>query len=330
MNHKLKKLIILFFVLLIPSFSLFSEDIRIKNLQIINVEQDANFEATAKLNINDALVIFLPETLQYIDGLELKFEIPEELAVQKSACEFAIYEGLNPIPKSGQIDYSGEKIFRGIIPSKFSWIVQIPFSNQNNLKTNQYTTKIGQVPKLKDHYIFVRLHQLIANLPQAVMEADISITIRPILSHKGTFLLNLSCPDENIETCTIFIDDTAYNMGSIKNGIFLESGIHNVTIISEYYRTEVRTIRIDMAKQTELSIRMRSIEPTLIITAPNGIKIYIDDEVCTRIGQEFVIPEGKHKIRFNIGDYEVTRTIAIVKGRTYKANISVDLQVSEE
>ncbi len=119
-------------------------------------------------------------------------------------------------------------------------------------------------------------------------------------------------------------------MGSISSGIFLESGIHNVTIISEYYRTEVRTIRIDMAKQTELSIRMRSIEPTLIITAPNGIKIYIDDEVCTKIGQEFIIQEGKHKIRFNIGDYEVTRTMTIVKGRTYKANISVDLQVSEE
>ena len=330
MKRKIVRLFLLTFVFLTSLNAAYSEDIRIQNLHIINVQQDADFASTAKLNINDALVIFLPEMLQSRDGLELKFEIPEEVAVQKDCCEFAIYENLSPMPRTGQIDYSGEKIFRGIIPSKFSWIVQIPFSNQNNLKTNQYTTKIGQVPKLKDHYIFVRLHQLIANLPQNVMDADISITIRPILSHKGKFLLNLTCPDENIETCTIFLDDTAYNISSLKNGIYLESGIHNVTIISEYYRTEVRKIRIDMAKQTEVSIQMRSIEPTLLITAPSGIKVYIDDELCTKIGREFIIPEGKHRIKFNIGDYEVTRTITIVKGHTYKANISVDLQVSEE
>lgn len=309
---------------------LFSEDIRIQNLQTITINEDSNFESSAKLGINDALVIFLPPSMQYIDGLEIKFEIPEEIAVQKSACEFSIYDSLTPQPQNGTVNYSGEKIFRGIIPSKFSWIVQIPFSQDNTLKSNQYTTKIGQVPELKEHYIFVRLHQLIPNLPQNVLDAQISISIRPILSHKGQFKLNLSCPDENIETCTIFIDDTAYNISSIKNGIFVESGIHNVTIISEYYRTEVRKIRVDMAKVTELNIQMRSIEPTLLITAPSGIKVYIDDEICSKIGYEFVIAEGKHKIKFNVGDYEVTRTITIVKGKTYKANISVDLQISEE
>lgn len=327
MNKKFKLFILFFFF----SFTaLHSEEIIIKNLQKIYIQQDSDFISTAKLNINDALAIYLPETLQYIDGLEIKFDIPGEIATQKSCCEFAIYDNIFPEPNTEISEYKGDKIFSGIIPSKFSWIVQIPFSDQKNLKSNQYTTKIGQIPDLSNHFIFLRLHQLIADLPDEVLKAEFIISIRPILSDKGKFTLNLNCPDENVETCTIFIDDTAYNFNTLKSGIFLDTGIHNVTIISEYYRTEVRKIRVDMAKQTDLSIQMKSIEPTLLITAPSGVKVYIDNELCTKIGTEFKISEGKHKISFTLGDYQVTRTLSIVKGKSYKANISVDLQFSEE
>lgn len=329
MNGQKLKTIFISFVFSFASL-VFAENFRIAKLHTVEITEDADFTATEKLTLNDAMAIFLPESMEYIDGLEIRFEIPEEVALQKSCCEFSIYDYVIPGPRTDQIDYSGNRIFRGVIPGKLSWIVQIPFSQNNNLKSNQYTTKIGQLPNLKENYIFIKLRQLLAVLPPELENSIITVTIKPILSSKGKLNITLACPDDNIESCAIYIDDYAYNMNTIRNGILLDSGIHSISIISEYYRTEVRKIRIDQAKQTDITISMKSIEPTLLIIAPAGVKVFIDDELCHSIGKEFIVPEGKHKLRFSVGDYEVIRSITVIKGKTYKANISIEFQIQEE
>lgn len=329
MNRQKLKTLLLSFVFSFATLA-FAENFRIAKLYTVNVKEDSDFTATESLGLNDAVAIMLPESMEYIDGLEIMFEIPEEIALQKSCCEFSIYDFVQPEPKSDQIDYTGNRIFRGVIPGKLSWIVQIPFSQNNNLKSNQYTTKIGEIPDLEENYIFIKLRQLIKFLPGELEKYEITVTIKPIFSNKGKLKLALNCPDENMESCAIYIDDYAYNMNTIKNGILLDSGIHSISIISEYYRTEVRKIRIDQAKETSISINMKSIDPTLLVIAPGGVKVYIDDDVCKNIGKEFIISEGKHKLRFKVGDYEVIRTFIVTKGKSYKANISIEFDVQEE
>ena len=49
----------------------------------------------------------------------------------------------------------------------------------------------------------------------------------------------------------------------------------------------------------------------------------------TKSMKEFVITEGEHKIKFSIGDYEIVRSINAIKGKTYTANFSLDLDISE-
>lgn len=329
MKLKFNKVFLLSFLFIVSS-SLWCEDFRISKLHEAIVSASSDSARPKELGLNDALVIFLPENLEYIDGIELKFEIPEEVALLKSSCEFSLYDKLSPIPKNGQIDYSGTKIFRGVVPGKLSWIVQIPFSQQNNLKSNQYTTKIGQIPDISEKYLFVRLHPLISPLPSELTDSKITVTVKPIYSNKGKLFLNIKCPDENMESCTIYIDDYAYNINTLNKGILLDSGIHSISVISEYYRTEVRKIRIDQTKETDVSIIMKSIEPTVLVTAPGGVKVYVDDELCNNIGKEFIVSEGNHLIKFSLGDYEVIRSINVIKGKSYKINVSVDLQVHEE
>ena len=127
---------------------------------------------------------------------------------------------------------------------------------------------------------------------------------------------------------TVFIDDNPVQ--DAFDSILLNTGIHTVSVISESYRTEVRTVRIEQAKKSDLSIQLKSIEPTLIITAPEGTKIQLDGEDFAETGKEIIISEGEHKVTFIIGDYEIIRSISAIKGKTYKANLAVDLQISEE
>ncbi len=305
-----------------------AESFRVSKVHELTVAQNAESEGTARLGINEALAITLPEDQTFIEGLELKFEIPEAVASWMDSVACSVYANISPTPKATQIDYSGTRAYVRTLPGKLSWVLQIPLKKENSIKSNNYTTKVDTVIQPSKNIIFVRLQPVMKGVPEETLNAIIPITVKPILMNKGQLALKLLPPEKKLAPCTIFIDDNMLPL-SENPKVLLESGIHNISIISESYRNEVRTVRIDRAKTTELTVEMKSLEPTLLITAPEGTEVMLDDEKCTTFGKEFVITEGEHKIKFTIGDYEIVRSITAIKGKTYTANFSLDLNISE-
>ena len=320
-----KKTVLFSLFLLAGIFSLEAESFRVSKVHEISVIQSVDSESTEKLGINEALAIKLPSDQTFIEGLELKFEIPEAVASWMDSVACSVYANITPDPKSTQIDYSGTRAYVKTLPGKLSWVLQIPLKKENSIKSNNYTTKVDTVIEPTKNVIFVRLQPVMKGVPEETLNAIIPITVKPILMNKGQLTFKLVPPEKKLEPCTIFIDDKMTPFADTSK-VFLDT---DISIISEFYRNEVRTVRIDRAKNTELTVEMKSLEPTLLITAPEGTEVLLDDVKCTVFGKEFVISEGEHKIKFSIGDYEIVRSITAIKGKTYTANFSLDLDISE-
>lgn len=328
----------LFLAALLPVY-LNAETFRVAQCHVVDLKEETSFSAVKKIGLNDALAIYIPEDRPFLEGIEIKMEIPEETALWRDCCGAYIYDGIRPAPTERQIDFTGNKIFFGVLPGKLSWVLQIPLAEGAQFKQNQYTKIIEKIPSAAGNFVFVRLQQIMKGVPDEVMNSKITFTIRPILSDKGLINLKLEYPELNhnenqnnpdSQNVTVFIDNQPYDTQAAIKGVLLGTGVHNVSVISENYRTEVRKVRIDQAKKTEVTIALKSIEPTVIITAPEGSQVYLDDEKFENTGKEYAISEGDHKIRCVIGDYEIVRTLSVTKGRTYKVNLTVDLQISED
>lgn len=328
MKNRIYKTVNIFIFLILIPFCLWSESFRVNKVNVTQVEQILGFETSVKMGINDALAVTLPEDRIFIEGLELKMEIPENIAYWIDSVACSVYSEIKPNPSSKQIDYSGTRAFVQTLPGKLSWVLQIPITKDNSLKTNKYITKVDTVIEPKNSTIFVRFQPVMKGIPEETLKSIIPITVKPLLIDKGQLKIELIPPQtqENLSLCTIYIDEIPIDA---TKKIILDTGIHNISVISEDYRNENRTVRIDQAKITDLRIEMKSIEPTLLITAPEGTLILLDDQECTQIGKEFIITEGEHKIKFAIGNYEITRTITAIKGKTYSANFSLDLEITE-
>lgn len=319
-------------IILLTFFSvsarMYSETFRVSKVHEAKVLQEQGSEATARLNINDALAIKLPEDRDFIEGLELKFEIPEAVAYWMDCVACSVYSNIKPTPSSSQIDYSGTRVYVSTLPGKLSWVLQIPLKKENSLKSNNYTTKVDSIVEPSGNAILVRLQPVMKGVPEETLNSIIPITVKPILSNKGLLELKANDNGEAPKAYSVFIDD---KIAALDNGkIILDGGIHNISIISEFYRNEMRTVRIEIAKTTLVQVDLKSIEPTLIIQAPEGSQILLDDAECKIIGQEFLITEGEHKINFKFGNYEILRTITAIKGKTYKASFSMDFDIEEE
>lgn len=334
-QYRFIKIIVFSFIFAFIAQQAAADSFRVKKVHIVNTNNDITKNSeTVRAGINEAISISIPEDRSFIQGLVIKFEIPEALASWRDSVACIVYSSISPKPASNKIDYSGTRTFVQTLPGRLSWILQIPFEENIELKTNQYTTTADTIPDLNDNTIFIRLQPVMKGIPEDVLNSSISATIQPIFNNKGRLLIDLKTDEEQIMPCSIFVDDNAVPFNAENNlsncSVLLDTGIHNISIISEYYRNEVRTARIDRAKDTKLEIQMKSIEPTIVLTAPEGASIFFDEERFTKVGEEVLISEGEHKVKLILGDYEIVKNLQIRKGKTYKINLSVDLQISEE
>lgn len=331
MKKTIKRQLIFSLAALLYVTTAYAETFRVSKVHSVSIGQDPSSEVSAKLGITDALAINLPENRIFIEGLELKMDIPESIAYWMDSVACSVYSNINPTPKASQIDYNGTRGYVSTLPGKLSWVLQIPTDKDNSIKSNKYVTKVDRIIEPQSNIVFLRLQPVMKGIPEETLNAIVPITIKPILKDKGQLKLILKNADNasaDSTLFTVFIDDSLIDI--TKEPVLLDKGIHNISIISEAYRNENRTIIIDQAKTTNIEVELKSIEPTLLITAPEGTKVVLDDEECTTIGSEIIISEGEHKVKFSIGDYEIIKSINAIKGKTYTANFSLDLQISEE
>ena len=314
------------------SSTFFAENFRVGKVHTISLDSNSLTSQTSseKIGVSEALAIYLPEDQTFIEGIEIKMDIPESVASWMDCVACSVYDKITPLPSSSQIDYSGVRQYVSTLPGRLSWVLQIPIKENNSIKANKYTTKIDCVPEFKNRVVFIRLQPVMKGVPEETLQALIPMTVKALLIDKGQLIMNINNPEGSDFPCTVYIDDKPVKYDKENNKVLLSSGIHTISIISNSYRNEVRTVRIDQAKVTNLDILMKSTEPTLIINAPETALIFLDDKKCDTLGKEFVISEGEHKIKFTIGDYEIMRSIQAIPGKTYTANFSVDLDISEE
>lgn len=327
-NQTKQKTFFIFFSIFTLLFSLPAESFRIKKVHILDITNEN--QTSTSIGINESLAITLPEDKTFIEGIEVKMVIPEAVAVWRDSVACSLYNNIRPNPSPNQIDYSGTRLFVKTVPPKLSWILQIPLRENSSLKSDQYTTLIDSIPDISKNVIFLRFQPAMKGIPEETMNSSLQITVKPLLINKGRLRLSLTNDDNSMKPCTLFIDDETIDLSSNKKDILLPAGIHNISVISEFYRSEMRTVRIDLAKNTDLQINMKSIEPTLLITKPEGVSVFLDDIACNIFDKEFTITEGDHKIKFIVGNYEAARSLTVIKGKTYKVNFNIDLQITEE
>lgn len=303
-----------------------AEPFRVHSLHPVTVADNHTTEQVITSGINDGIAIFLPEELVYCEGIEIQMQIPDAVSQWRDSVVCSIYNGIKPRPSTDKIDYEGTRIFIATLPMRASWSVQIPIVQNNSIKNSAFAQKVDVVPNISDGFIFLRLQPAMKGIPDETLAATIRVSVKPLLINKGNIAFEIDAPEN--KAYTILVDDKQAPDGISE--LMTEPGQHTVSIVSENYRNETRTIRVEQAKTTTLSVALRSVEPTLFVSAPENAEVFLDDELFTDIEQEVAVTEGVHKIRFKTASYEVTKEIFVQNGKTYSASLSMDIQITEE
>ncbi|MBR6153726.1 MAG: hypothetical protein IKQ43_04765 [Treponema sp.] len=326
-ENRKKNLSFFAILFLLSSTVAFSEQFRVHKSVALPISRTGS-KNTVSVGVNDCIVIELPSDMEFIEGVELQFKVPKEVAAWRDSVAYSFYDGIVPEPSSSTIDYNGTRRTTGTFGSSLSLTLKIPLKKNHTIKKDAYSTLMSSVPEVVNGKIFLRMQLAMKGTSDDIYSAHFQVTGRPLFINKGKLFVQPVAPDKgDVKPYTVFIDG---NQTDVSSGVLLTPGIHNINIVSDYYRNEFRTVTVEQAKRHTVNVEFQSIEPMVRIAAPEGTQVYLDDSYVSNINNPIFVSQGEHQIRFVIGDYEMVRSISALKGRTYNVSISINATVTEE
>jgi hypothetical protein len=109
----------------------------------------------------------------------------------------------------------------------------------------------------------------------------------------------------------------------------LREGEHHLVVLSEDYRNESRRFMVERAKTIDLIIELQDPTPLIIFESPENALIFLNNNPVSRDSGPLPVEPGTYEARFQIGDYTITKTINVQRGKTYKVAVSVGIDIDE-
>ena len=303
------------------------DSFRIHALTSVTIDSQSPDAQTIELGYNDALGILFPKNTMFIRGVEIEIKIPQDILSYQNGMAFGLYRQIQPVPSPTSIDYQAEQITLQALPSKMSFVLQIPINRKGTLKSGPYSTVLQYVHDPSKGPLLFRLLPIMKGLPDNIENLKFIVKIKPILTDEGGMLLKVAYPDDPAKPVSVRVDENLVT--SPDDVCVISPGNHHLSIVSDDYRNEVRVFTVESARVTELNVHMQDTTPHLQLVAPVNTRITVDSKPVENIRDPFVIESGDHTILFKIGDYELSKQIVVEKGKDYTVSMIIDLTVTE-
>ena len=285
--------------------------------------------ASLSIAHNGSALIRLGPDTRFFRGIEIELTAPQSWLLYQGSLAMIVHTELSRTPSIGVNDLDGRRVAFEPLPNRIRAIYQIPVRQVHGLRSGPYATVIGS-PTLPGSFpILFRLMPIIKGLSEELENMQFRLTAKPILSDEGAVRLNFRYPEQlRGKPFTVLIDDVLVeNIGEER---LLREGEHHLVVLSDEYRNESRRFMVERAKIMDLIINLQDPTPLLIFEAPENARIYLNNNLISRNTGPIPVEPGVHEARFQVGDYSLTRTISVQRGKTYRVALAVDIEIEED
>jgi len=281
------------------------------------------------VGINSSVIITLGSEARFLRGIEIEITSPQNWLAHRGAIGISVYNNINPQTAHGITDIDASRTAFEPLPARLQTNYQIPVRQPHGLRTTTTVTVLPAVTQLSTFPILFRLMPVIKGISEELETMIFNLTVRPILSDIGAIRLIPRYPPQlRNRPFTVLIDDNL--IVNTSEQIVLREGEHHLVILSDDYRNESRRFVVERAKVNDLIVELQDPTPILILEGPENAVIYLDNVRFQRNSEPVTVEPGLHEIRFQIGDYTITRNLNIQRGKTYRVALAIDLTIQEE
>jgi hypothetical protein len=323
--------IVLFLIIFLffPIINLQAESFRAIVEGNIEVTPENPAGSSLSVGINSSVLISLGPEARFLRGIEIEITAPQAWLRYSGSLVMATYNNISPNSAIGTVDITGNQIAFDPMPARLRIIYQIPVSQTHGLRTTTSVTVPQSIAMPSAFPLLFRLMPVVKGLSDELENMTFNMTVRPITSNEGAVRLVPRYPPQlRNRPFTVLINDTV--ISDISEQIVLREGEHHLVILSDDYRNESRRFIVERTKVIELIIELQDPTPIIIFEGPQNSQFFIDNVRIFQIRSPVLVEPGMREVKIIMGDYTVTRTLNVQRGKTYRIALDVDINIREE
>ena len=284
--------------------------------------------STVILGSNGSVLVNLGKDIRFLRGIELELTAPQNWLAYRGSLAMLVYADLDHHPSRGINDMEGRRIAFDPLPNKVKSIYQLPIRSPHGLRTSPYAVVLPASVLPPSFPILFRLMAIIKGLNEELETMSFTLTAKPIFSDEGAVKISYRYPQHlRGRQFTVLIDDVVIENPAEER--LIKEGEHHLVVLSENYRNESRRFMVERAKTIDLVIELQDPTPLIVFESPGNARIFLNNNPVSRDSGPIPVEPGVHEARFHIGDYTLTKTINVQRGKTYKVAVSVGIDIAE-
>jgi hypothetical protein len=319
----------MFIFLLFTGINLFAESFRTVVEGSFEITPEKPTGSSVSIGINSSVLINLNTETRFIRGIEIEITAPQGWLQHRGALVMSVYNNITPVTATGTTDFEGNRIVFDPLPSRLQITYQIPIRQNHGLRTTTSVTVPTSIALPSTFPILFRLMPVIKGLSAELEDMTFNLTVRPVFSDEGAVRLIPRYPPQlRDRPFTVMVNENV--ISNISEQIILKEGEHHLVILSDDYRNESRRFIVERTKVIDLIIELQDPTPIIIFEGPQNAQIYIDNTRIPRNRDSVTVEPGLRQIRFQIGDYTVSQTLNVQRGKTYRIALDIGINIQEE
>jgi len=284
--------------------------------------------STVSLGSNGSVLVNLGKDTRFLRGIELELTAPQGWLAYRGSMAMLVYADLDHQPAKGINDIEGRRVVFDPLQSKVKNIYQLPIRSPHGLRTSPYAVVIQGSVLPPSFPILFRLMAIIKGMNEELENMNFTLTAKPIFTDEGAVKISYRYPQQlRGKQFTVLIDDVVIENPTEER--LLKEGEHHLAVLSEDYRNESRRFMVERAKTIDLVIELQDPTPLIVFESPGNTRIFLNNNQIPHDSGPIPVEPGVHEARFHIGDYTLTKTINVQRGKTYKIAVSVGIDIDE-
>ena len=312
------------FILLLINIYLYGENINGNFQGSLSIAE----ENTVSMALEEIVSIQFDKETAFLEGIEVKIEVPLELQKYRNSFALYIYKGVSPQPAETVRFYKGSRIIMRLLPVQSYIYIKIPAVEQHSIVQSADTILLPGFTGNEEYPLMITIIPIMKGIPGTIFEYDFQITCKPIYSPKGSLALNLSSTvSQENETYSVLIDEEKVKWPAEE--YILDEGLHEIIITSSTGMTKTASVVISAGEKQNLDFVFEYSEPEIKIEAPEGTIIILDDIELVRKNPEenITLEAGEHTVIFDIGGYQFSREFTVEPGDSLTISLVLNVLI---
>jgi len=319
-------------LLLFFSSQVYSENIRgpVRNIAVINQELSKTDEIS--ISPEDIIAFQLDNNSSLPVKIQMEIRLSETLREYPSNFALFVYNNISPEPATEISSYIGDTVKYFVLSDKSRFYVEFYFSAKPSRNEIIPGTQILAPDDFKKSFfpLLLTVLPVMKGIPDVLLDETIKIKTVFIYPDKGDLLVNVFEGKKNgsdkIKDFKLFIDNKPYEN---TENISLSTGVKKIRIEKEGFIPFEQSVVINRNEKSTISAVLVKKMPHVVILAPSEAEVYFDGNLTSQ--KELTnLNEGEHTIIFKLGQYSLSRKMALENGKKYTINLLLDIDVTVE